>query len=39
MATISQPAEATKSLIQYRTDAGVAIITLMIRPPTPTPTR
>src|SRR5512142_1270300 len=28
MATISHPAEATKTLIQYRTDAGVAIITL-----------
>jgi enoyl-CoA hydratase/carnithine racemase len=28
MATISHPAEATKTLIQYRTDAGVAIITM-----------
>ena len=31
--------ETTKQLIQYRTDAGVAVITMDILRLTPTPTR
>ena len=41
MATTTQPAtgETTKQLINYRTNAGVAVIELTILRRTPTPTK
>jgi len=41
MATTTQLAtgETTKQVVNYRTDAGVAVIEMNDPPPTPTPTR